>query len=151
MQRNRRAWLSKNTSPSFGLTLALLCGLAYFAGKGAPPLSATTPTGQQAQLLATASAANATGTVVGPAFMARCQQTAIYIDWGTGVASGAVTIESAVDNNYAGTWAPLFTDTFVSGAPKQDILQITGVHWAIRTRISTVIAGGTVNSWLVCD
>jgi hypothetical protein len=105
-----------------------------------------------AQVLQTAaSASNATHTPIGPGLMARCRESAVYIDWGTGVTSGAIKVETAVDANYTGTWAPLATVTFAGTAPNQDVVQITGVHWAVRTRISTVLAGGTVNTWLVCN
>lgn len=80
-----------------------------------------------------------------------CRESAVYVDWGTNVTSGAVTVETAVDQNYTGTWAPLQVVTFSATAPKQDVVQVTGVHWAIRTRISTVVAGGTINTWLVCN
>lgn len=101
------------------------------------------------RLINTKSASGQTGTVGGP--MANCRETAIYVDWGAGVASGVVTVETAVDQNYTGTWAPLSVVTFAATAPKQDVVQITGVHWAIRTRISTIVAGGTINTWLVCN
>lgn len=102
------------------------------------------------KLLSAKSTLNAAA-LVGSSYMGQCRETAIYVDWGTGVASGAVQIETAVDDNYTGTWAPLQLVTFAAAAPKQDVVQITGVHWAIRTRISTVLAGGTVNTWIVCN
>lgn len=101
------------------------------------------------QLLVAKSALNAS--VADGGRMANCRESAVYVDWGVNVTSGAVTVESAVDQNYTGTWAPLVVVTFSATAPKQDVVQITGVHWSIRTRISTVLAGGTVNSWLVCN
>lgn len=101
------------------------------------------------QLLVAKSALNTA--VADGGHMANCRESAIYLDWGTGVTSGAVTIETAVDQNYTGTWAPLLVQAFAATAPKQDVVQITGIHWAIRTRISTVLAGGVVNTWLVCN
>lgn len=103
----------------------------------------------QQNLLSAASALNA-ASAISPAFMPRCRETAIYVQWSAGVASGAVKVESADDPNYTGTWAPLATDTFAT-ASSEDIIQITGVHAAIRTRISTVLAGGTVSTSLVCN
>lgn len=114
-----------------------------------PLLRASEQTVTAQRLINTKSASGQTGTVGGP--MANCRETAIYVDWGAGVASGVVTVETAVDQNYTGTWAPLSVVTFAATAPKQDVVQITGVHWAIRTRISTIVAGGTINTWLVCN
>lgn len=114
-----------------------------------PAIRASESTVVAQRMLNARSALNTTSVIGGP--MANCRESAVYVDWGTGTASGAVTIESAVDANYTGTWAPLIVVTFSATAPKQDIVQITGVHWAIRTRISTVLAGGTVNTWLVCN
>lgn len=92
-----------------------------------------------------------TNATVGSSYMSQCRESAIYVDWSTSISAGAVTIESAVDENYTGTWAPLIVVTYASGSPKQDIVQITGVHWAIRTRISTAMTGGTVSTWIVCN
>lgn len=88
---------------------------------------------------------------VGSAYMSQCRETAIYVDWLTGVTSGVMQVESSVGDAYAGTWAPLATVTFAGTAPNQDLVQITGVHWALRTRISTVVVGGLVSTWLVCN
>lgn len=101
-------------------------------------------------MLSAASLLNATGTVIGPGFMPRCRESVIYIDWGAGVGSGGVTVETAHDPNYGGTWAPLVIVPWTA-ASKEDVVQITGIHGAIRTRISTVLAGGTVNTWILCN
>lgn len=97
-----------------------------------------------------AASALSTAASIGPGYMPQCRETAIYLQWSAGVASGAVTIESAHDPAYTGTWAPLAV-VASSGASREDIIQITGVHAAIRTRISTVLAGGTVSTWAVCN
>lgn len=83
--------------------------------------------------------------------MSECREGTVYVGWSAGVTAGAITIESAVDDTYGGTWAPITTITYASGAPKQELVQLTGVYWGFRTRISTVLAGGTVNTWLVCN
>lgn len=112
-------------------------------------VSATEVTGTHQNLLSGVSALNSQVTV-GTAFMPRCRESAVYISWGAGTSSGAVTVETANDAAYTGTWAPLATVAWVA-ASKQDVVQITGVHLAIRTRISTVIGGGTVSSFIVCN
>lgn len=102
-------------------------------------------------MLNAASASNATGTSMGTGTMTRCREVAIYIQWSSLTSSGGVQVETAHDVNYTGTWAPLGAAVAWSAASKEDVVQITGIHGAIRTRISTVIGGGTVSSWLVCN
>lgn len=92
---------------------------------------------------------NAAATI-GSGMMSRCRETAIYIEWSAAVTAGAVVVESAFNEAYAGTWANLATVNWVS-ATRVDIVQITGVHGALRTRVSTTITGGTVNTWVVCN
>lgn len=72
-----------------------------------------------------------------------------HISWGTGVTSGVVEVEVADDADYAGTWAPVATVTFSGTAPKQDYVYLPGQPKAIRHRISTVVANGTVSTRLV--
>lgn len=93
-----------------------------------------------------------THTPYGPGLMSRCRESALYIAWGTGVTSGVVTVESSYDPAYTGTWASLAVVTFAGTAPNQDIVQITGIHAALRARITTIVAGGgTVSSYLHCN
>jgi hypothetical protein len=101
--------------------------------------------------LAAVSALNATHTAHGAGLMTRARECAVYVNWGTGVTSGAVTVESAMDLNYSGTWGQLAVVTFAGTAPKADIVQITGIAGALRSRISTVLAGGTVDTWALCN
>lgn len=72
-----------------------------------------------------------------------------HINWGTGVISGAVTVECADSAAYAGTWAPIAVVTFSGTAPKQDYVYSPGMPRCIRHRVSTVLAGGTVTTSLV--
>lgn len=83
------------------------------------------------------------------AVMGTIRESAVYVIWGTGVTSGVVEVETAHTENYAGTWASLATVTFAGTAPKEDIVQITGIHGALRTRISTVIANGSVSTCIL--
>jgi hypothetical protein len=62
-----------------------------------------------------------------------------------------VTIESSFSDTYTGVWAPLAVVPFAATAPKQDLVQITGVHLNLRARVSTVLAGGVVDVWFVCN
>jgi len=74
-----------------------------------------------------------------------------YVDFSAGVGAGAVSIETANDPEYTGTWAPLVNDlatptvnpvTFAVSSQK--IYTYIGVLAAIRARISTTVTGGTV-------
>jgi hypothetical protein len=73
-------------------------------------------------------------------------ETTHYLNWGTGVTSGAVTIETADDPAYTGTWAPVIVVPFAGTAPKQDYIRVQGAYKCFRHRISTVLANGTVTS-----
>lgn len=103
-----------------------------------------------AQALQTAVSTINAATTIGPGLMSRCRETAIYIEWSAGVTAGSVVVESAFNQAYAGTWANLATVSWTS-ASRVDIVQITGVHGALRTRLSVGIVGGTVNTWVVCN
>jgi hypothetical protein len=75
-----------------------------------------------------------------------CQRTTHYVSWGTGVTAGVVEIETADDPSYTGTWAPIATVTYASGAPRQSYVYVEGSYEAFRHRISTAVAGGTVST-----
>lgn len=85
------------------------------------------------------------------AFMPRCRETAIYVQWSTGVNAGAVTIETAHSESYTGTFAPLQIVTWAGSANKEDVVQITGIHGVLATRVSSTVMGGTVTTWAVCN
>ena len=72
-----------------------------------------------------------------------------HVSWSTGVTSGVVEIECADDSSYTGTWANMATVTFAGTAPNQDYVYTPGRPRAIRHRISTVVANGTVTTRLV--
>lgn len=72
------------------------------------------------------------------------KELAFYVAWSSGVSAGVVTIESAPNATYTGTWAPLAVVTYTSGSPKCDLVQVSGTGLAFRARISTAITGGTV-------
>lgn len=75
-------------------------------------------------------------------------QIAVYVDWSAGVSAGAVTIETANSTTYSGTWAPLAV-VVNSAASKQDVFHFTGPLMAVRARVTTTVAGGTVSCLLV--
>lgn len=131
-------------------TLAtMVCG-ALAGSVLLPRVHATETTRVTMTMLSSASALNATGTTAGASIMPACRESVIYIKWGAGVGAGAVTIESSDDSAYSGTWAPL-TIVTQSGASREDIVQITGIHLNLRSRISTLVTGGTVSTILGCN
>ena len=91
------------------------------------------------------SAVEATGTVLGPAYASQIRESTFYIVFGPGTTAGAVTIESAHDPAYTGTWATQSTAVSWSAASRVHTVSITGVFLALRARISTGIDGGTVS------
>lgn len=80
-----------------------------------------------------------------------CRESVVYIVWSAGTSAGAVQVETANDATYTGTWAPLGDPVAWTAVSRQDVVQITGVNVALRTRISTAIVGGTVTTWFACN
>ena len=80
---------------------------------------------------------------IGPAITARASEWVVHAEWLAGTSAGAVTVESAPYEGYTGTWQSIGTLTW-SAASKADGLNFTGLHGAIRMRVSTTVVGGTV-------
>lgn len=74
----------------------------------------------------------------------------LYVEWGTGVISGAVTVEEMYDPTYTGTPAPIQTVSF-SAANSVDVVHIPNTVGTIQTRVSTAVVGGTVNTYVVAS
>lgn len=139
--------IRRNFNASIALvTLIVMMALAPFVFATDKPATQGIPI-----MLNAASALNATGTVLGTGTMTNCRESAVYIQWSAGTSAGGVTVETAHDSAYTGTWATLGAAIPWVSASREDVLQITGIHGAIRTRISTLIVGGTVSSWIVCN
>lgn len=102
------------------------------------------------QTLLSAAATDETTAVTPAAFKnSACRSTTHHVSWGTGVTSGVVEIEAADDPAYSGTWKSLATVTFAGTAPNQDVVTVQGAYEALRHRISTVVADGTVTTRIV--
>jgi subtilase family serine protease len=100
----------------------------------------------RAQLQSAAATGSGSTFDVGP----RCRETAVYVVWGAGTGAGVITVETAHDASYAGTWAPLATVTW-SAANKEDVVQFSGAYETVRSRISTNVTGGTVDTYARCN
>lgn len=68
----------------------------------------------------------------------------IIIQGSSGVASGAVQLESAAAPDYAGTWAPVGGGPITVVADTEAAIDFEGTFIFLRARISTDIVGGTV-------
>lgn len=90
------------------------------------------------------SADETTSDVIGPAFLSRIREGAFYVIFSAGTTAGVVEIEGAHQTGFTGTWSNLATVTWAA-ADRVHRVNYTGVHLALRARISTAIAGGTVS------
>ena len=82
----------------------------------------------------------------GSAICCRAKEWCCYAEWGTGTTAGVITVESAPHDAYTGTWQSLGTLTWTA-ADRIDQLNFTGLHGALRFRVSTPVTGGTVRVW----
>lgn len=74
-----------------------------------------------------------------------------YIVFGPGTSAGAIQVESAHENGYTGTWAPEGPPIAWVAASRVHKLNIQGISYVSRARISTAIVGGTVTIWAVAQ
>lgn len=98
------------------------------------------------KIMTAQSALDAKGPVLGVDHLPNVQQVAVYIKFGAGTASGSVVVEGAHDPAYTGTWSNIATVAWAA-ADRVHMVAITGLHRALRVRISVVIGGGTVDAW----
>lgn len=78
--------------------------------------------------------------------IANLSELVIYVVFGAGVSAGVVKIEAAHAADYAGTWAVLATVTYAAASAVQEVA-ISGPHLAVRARVTTTIADGTVDAY----
>lgn len=71
-----------------------------------------------------------------------------YIDWSDTSEGGEVTIETASDAAYTGTWGVLQVVPW-TGANRTDPVRLGGVYQALRHRVSQSILAGTVTTRVV--
>lgn len=86
------------------------------------------------------------------------ERHAFYVSGSAGIASGAVTFETAPAPDYTGTWDALVNDKatptanpMTAVASKTLLYQYYGKLQAVRARISTVIGSGTIEVTYVCN
>lgn len=96
------------------------------------------------KMLDAQSADETKSTVIGPGLAPNSQEHVFYAEWSTGVSAGVVEIEEAPYAEYSGTWVGVATLTYSAGSPIIQVSHKSGCYMALRARISTAVAGGTV-------
>lgn len=99
------------------------------------------------QIMTAKSALNAVSDEVGPNDLGNTRDVIYYIVGSAGVASGAVQIESSHLKGYTGTWAPEGAAITVT-ADTVKTVRVSGAGFISRARVSTVLAGGTVDVYV---
>lgn len=84
-----------------------------------------------------------------PSMRGQYVEFTVYIKFGSGVSAGKVQIETADDPNYEGTWGAVGSTIDWAAASSEKYASVTGIFGALRLRISTTVADGTVSAWLV--
>ena len=102
------------------------------------------PRGYSGMLLENKSALNDSGTV-GPNEVGDADSINVTVEFGAGTSAGAVTVESAGNAGYGGTWAQEAAVNWAA-ASRAHVVNIPGPRDSVRARISTAIVGGTVNA-----
>jgi hypothetical protein len=84
-----------------------------------------------------------TAFVIGPEKGQQIQDLGLYVVFGPGTTGGAVTIETAPERGFAGTWAVL--ERVAWKTPNRvHYVGVPGARLALRVRIDDPIRGGTV-------
>lgn len=73
--------------------------------------------------------------------LGQAKEHAVYVEWGSATTAGQVVVEEAPQKDYAGTWINLATFDWSAGG-RVDVWSSTRAMGAVRTRITTAIAGG---------
>lgn len=93
-----------------------------------------------------AGATTGNSTVLGPGVLSRIRELAIYVVFGVGTTAGVVEIEGAYREDFTGTWSNIATVSWAA-ADRVHLSAVTGVHQAVRLRVSTTVLGGTMDAY----
>jgi hypothetical protein len=85
----------------------------------------------------------AVSTVIGPAVLSQVNESVFYVTFSSGSSAGTVVVEGAPYDDYSGTWSNLATVNFAAASRTHRVIA-TGVHLALRLRITSAITSGTV-------
>lgn len=80
----------------------------------------------------------------------RTRHLTVYVRWGPGTTEGTVSVFTASDPEYTGSWRFLGSATWES-ANSEYTLGFTGAFVAIRVYIARAVTGGTVSAWVVAN
>jgi len=80
--------------------------------------------------------------------LSRGRELVFYTLFDLGTTAGQVTIEGAHDAAFTGTWASLSKVNWAAGN-RVHHTAVTGVHAAVRVRVSIGIANGTVSVYAI--
>lgn len=81
---------------------------------------------------------------------AQTQFHTVSVLWGAGVTAGNIVVESAPFKEYTGTWAEIAQVPWTA-ASRCDDVRFQGAFGAVRTRIETAIANGTVTTVIAAN
>jgi hypothetical protein len=102
------------------------------------------------QIMSAKSALNEAASL-GPV-VAKAGRVKLFIVFGPGTSAGAVQLEEAHSESFAGAWAALGAPLAWAAANSVKTIVLTEASQALKIRISTAIVGGTVDVWaLVTD
>lgn len=94
------------------------------------------------------SALNAVTDILQSTDLGSANELTYYIVFGPGTSAGAVQIESAHADDYAGTWAKEGPQIVHVSANRVHKINIQGFSFASRARISDAIIGGSVDVYV---
>lgn len=77
-----------------------------------------------------------------------CRELCIYAVFGAGTTAGTVVVEGSHDPDYTGAWVNIGTMAW-SAASTVKKTSITGVHRAVRVRISVAIVNGSCDAYAI--
>lgn len=101
------------------------------------------------KVLTAASALDATHTAL---FLPHYSIIRFFIVSGAGVASGDVQLEAAMSPSFAGTWLVIGAALTVPAANAiANQVAANSSFPYVRARISTIVAGGTIDVWIVAN
>ena len=88
-------------------------------------------------------AVSANGTTGAVNVLGQAREHAVYVEYGAGVSAGEVTVETASEKAFSGTWDVLTVIAWAA-ASRSHSYRTTGAYGAIRVRVTSAIVGGTV-------
>lgn len=106
--------------------------------------------GRAYKLMEAKSALNTIGeTVLGPVELQNSNDVTIYVVFSPGTTAGAIQVEESHLPTFTGTWVAIGSAIAWAVADSVKVLRQSGIGLALRVKITTAVAGGTVDVWAV--